>query len=70
MQGIRADEHPKVYTQIDVLYRVRGKHVAPQAVERAIELSTTRYCPVMAMLGQVATIHTRSAIEEEGEGTS
>ena len=70
VQGIRADQHPKVYTQIDVLYQVRGKTVAPQAVERAIELSTTRYCPVMAMLGKVAEIHTRYDIEEEGEGTS
>jgi putative redox protein len=70
VQGIRADQHPKVYTQINVLYRVSGKNVDSQAVERAIELSRTRYCPVMAMLGKVAEIHTRYNIEEEGEGTS
>jgi putative redox protein len=70
VQGIRADQHPKVYTQIDVLYSVRGKNVDSQAVERAIQLSRTRYCPVMAMLGKVAEIHTRYNIEEEGEGTS
>ena len=69
VQGVRADQHPKVYTQIDVLYRVRGKNVDSQAVERAIELSRTRYCPVMAMLGKVAEIHTRYDIKEEGEGT-
>lgn len=70
VQGIRANQHPRVYTQIDVLYRVRGKNVDPQAVERAIDLSRTRYCPVIAMLGKVAEIHTRYDIEEEGEGTS
>jgi putative redox protein len=70
VQGIRANQHPRVYTQIDVLYSVRGKNVDSQAVERAIELSRTGYCPVMAMLGKVAEIRTRYDIEEEGEGTS
>ncbi len=70
VQGVRADQHPKVYTQIDVLYRVWGKSVDSQAVERAIELSRTRYCPVIAMLGKVAEIHTRYDIKEESEGRS
>src|SRR5579884_4036640 len=34
VQGRRAEQHPKVYTQIDVLYRVRGNGVDPQAIER------------------------------------
>src|SRR5579885_2170662 len=59
VQGSRADEHPKVYTQIEVLYRVRGNNVSPQAVERSIELSKTRYCPVMATLSKVAEVSTR-----------
>jgi len=65
VQGSRADEHPKVYTQIEVLYRVRGNNVSPQAVERSIELSRTRYCPVMATLSKVAEVSTRYEIEEE-----
>ena len=67
VQGSRAEQHPKVYTQINVLYRVRGNNVDPQAVERAIELSTTRYCPVIGMLGKVAEVTTRYEIEEETE---
>jgi putative redox protein len=67
VQGSRAEQHPKVYTQIDVLYRVRGNNVDPQAVERAIELSKTRYCPVIGMLGKVAEVTTRYEIEEETE---
>jgi len=67
VHGRRADQHPKVYTQIEVLYRVRGNAVDPQAVERAIELSKTRYCPVIGMLGKVAEITTRYEIEEEAE---
>jgi putative redox protein len=67
VQGSRAEQHPKIYTQFDVLYRVRGHNVDPQAVERSIELSTTRYCPVIGMLGRVAEVTTRYEIEEETE---
>lgn len=64
VQGIRAERHPKVYTQIEVFYRVRGTHVDPHAVERAIELSRTQYCPVIATLSRVGEVTTRYKIEE------
>ena len=67
VQGRRAEQHPKVYTHINVLYRVRGNNVDSQAVERSIELSKTRYCPVIGMLGKVAEVTTRYEIEEETE---
>jgi len=63
VQGSRADQHPRVYTRFEVLYRVRGTNIDPQAVARAIELSTTRYCPVIGLLGKVAEIATRFEIE-------
>jgi len=63
VQGSRADQHPRVYTRFDVLYRVRGTNIDPQAVARAIELSTTRYCPVIGLLGKVAEVATHSEIE-------
>ena len=63
VQGSRANQHPKVYTRFEVLYRVRGTHIDPQAVARAIELSTTRYCPVIGLLGKVAEVATRYEIE-------
>ena len=67
VQGSQADKHPRVYTQIEVLYRVRGQNVDPQAVGRAIELSATRYCPVIAMLGKVAELTTSYEAEGENE---
>ena len=63
VQGSRADQHPRVYTRFEVLYRVRGTNIDPQAVARAIELSTTRYCPVIGLLGKVAEVDTRYEIE-------
>ena len=63
VQGSRANQHPRVYTHFDVLYKVRGATIDPQAVARAIELSTTRYCPVIGLLGQVVEVATRYEIE-------
>ena len=63
-RGSRVDEHPKIYETIEVVYRVRGKVVDPKAVERAIELSETRYCPAIAMVGKAARIESRYEIEE------
>lgn len=67
VQGSRVDQHPRVYTRIEVLYRVRGQNIDPQAVARSIELSATRYCPVIAMLGKVAEVTTHYQVEEETE---
>ena len=63
-RGSRVDEHPKVYGAIEVIYRVRGKDIDPGAVARAIELSETRYCPAVAMVGKAARIDSRYEIEE------
>jgi putative redox protein len=60
----RAEEHPKIYTEIHLEFVVTGEGVDPQAVERSIELSYTKYCPASAMLSEVAEITTSYRIEE------
>ena len=52
----RADSHPKVYTSIHVEYVAYGEGVEENALERAIELSETRYCSVSAMLRESSEI--------------
>ena len=44
------EEHPQVYTKINLEFIFYGKSVAEKDVERAIELSLTKYCSVTAML--------------------
>ena len=51
----RAADHPKVYTQIKLVYRVRGK-VTHKAMEDAVRLSKEKYCSVSAMLEKTARI--------------
>ena len=44
------DEHPKVYSEIRLTYRIFGENVDQKKVERAITLSQDKYCGVSAML--------------------
>jgi putative redox protein len=62
--GSRALEHPKVFTEVELEYVVRGKNIDPQAVERAIELSLTKYCSVNIMLEKALKLTHRYRIEE------
>ena len=68
VEAQRAEEHPKVFTGAVIRYLVSGQGVDEAAVLRAIELSTQRYCPAQAMLGQVFPIDLRYALYEMGEG--
>ena len=66
VEAEHAATHPKVYTKIHVEYIVHGKDIAPDAVERAIGLSETKYCSAMAMLRQTAEItHSYRIVEDK-----
>lgn len=53
--GQRRDEHPTVFTAIELHYDLQGDGLDAACVERAIALSEDKYCPVWAMLkGSVA----------------
>lgn len=60
----RAEDHPKVFTSAEIVYKVIGTKVNPASVERAIELSNTKYCPAFAMLSKAFPITTRYEIVE------
>jgi len=59
----RADEHPKIFTDIVVEYVFSGKDLDPEAIKRAIELSENKYCPAMAMLRKNSPIRTKITIK-------
>ncbi|RJQ41161.1 MAG: OsmC family peroxiredoxin [Anaerolineaceae bacterium] len=52
----RAEEHPKVFTHLTIEYVVSGKNVDRAAVERAVELSETKYCSAQAMFNKIVPI--------------
>lgn len=52
----RAETDPKVFTRIHFHFKVSGKSLKPEVVNRAIELSKDKYCSASIMLGKTATI--------------
>jgi putative redox protein len=64
VRGVRAATHPQVFVEIAVEHTLTGHGLTQEAVDRAIALSSTRYCSVSAMLNKTATItHTTRLIE-------
>ena len=58
VRGKRAENPPRVYTEIHVEYILYGKGLKERDVEQAIRLSEEKYCSVGAMLGKTAQIQT------------
>lgn len=60
-----AEEHPQVFTKINLEYVFYGKNLPVKEIERAIELSQTKYCSVTAMLQKAMPVeHTYRIVEE------
>jgi len=58
VEGVRAQFHPNVYTDITIRHIVTGLNIPEEAVQRSIELSEEKYCSAYAMLRQAARIST------------
>ena len=52
----RAEEYPKVFTNIHVHFILSGKQLNPSKVDKAIKLSAEKYCSASIMIGKTATI--------------
>jgi putative redox protein len=65
VSGIQADEHPRIFTSVDVEHIVTGVSLEAAKVQRAVELSATRYCPVSATLAGVGTVQHRATIRSQ-----
>ncbi|MDJ1159635.1 OsmC family protein [Chelatococcus sp. SYSU_G07232] len=71
VEAERAETDPKVFTRIHITYRVSGRGLARDKVERAIELSKEKYCSASIMLGQVAEItHDLVLTDESAEAAA
>jgi len=52
----RADDHPKVFTSVKLVYTVRGRKLNRALVERAVSLSDEKYCSATAMVKKSANV--------------
>ena len=64
---LRAEQNPEppsYFTRVEIKHRLRGD-IDPEAVEKAIHLSETKYCSVGAMISRTAKIETTFEILPE-----
>ncbi|MFN8289860.1 MAG: OsmC family protein [Chitinophagaceae bacterium] len=57
VEAEQTDEHPKVYRDINVIYRLKTDPANADKVKKAIDLSLDKYCGVSAMLKKNSPIH-------------
>ncbi|MBF8295990.1 MAG: putative redox protein [Bacteroidetes bacterium] len=67
VKGVEREEHPRIFTGIHVEYVFYGDGINPADIERALELSDTKYCSVSAILRASAPITHSYRIESSVE---
>jgi putative redox protein len=67
VRGKRADQHPRVFTEIEVVYLLWGDQIDRKAVEQAIQLSEEKYCSASIMLRASAQIRSSFQLLTPGE---
>lgn len=60
----QTDEDPKVYKDIHLVYRFKGKDLPLNNLNRAISLSMEKYCGVSAMLEKATPITYEIVLED------
>mgnify|MGYP000679810329 CR=1 FL=1 len=56
LSATRAEEDPKVFTNIHMTFVVTGKNLDLNRVQKAVDLSHDKYCSATIMLGKTAAI--------------
>jgi len=64
VEGDVSEDHPKRFERMKVIYRVKGKGVNRKNVEKAVNLSSTKYCGVSANYSKAFPITHEIIIEE------
>lgn len=59
VEPVRRQEHPRVFTRLDLTYYLEGADLDEASVARAVHLSHEKYCSVSAMLSATVEIGSR-----------
>jgi len=65
VNGQKAEDYPKKFTDITIEFIVKGRNISEDAVKRAIDLSMDKYCSVKATLEGTAKINFSYRIVQE-----
>lgn len=61
----RREEHPRAFLRIDLKHVIQGRNISAKSVERAIALSTDKYCSAVATVRPTAQIVTTYEIKSD-----
>ena len=64
VQGDVADEHPKHYTSMHVIYEFKGKNLPLDKLEKALKMSEETYCGVGALYRKAIEVTSEIRIVE------
>ncbi len=64
ISGKRRNEHPRVYSSVEILYRFSGKNLDYETIKKAVKLSLNKYCPVAVMVKGTGEIRYRIELNE------
>lgn len=64
VNGERAEEHPRVFTKVDMTFIFEGNDLRHKPLEDAVRLSLERYCSVAGMVSKTAEINWTVEIAE------
>lgn len=67
VRGTQETDPPWRFTDIHLVYRLRGRGLKPEAVDKAIELAEGKYCSVSASLKPQVNITWESELLPEAE---
>ncbi|KLU67757.1 MULTISPECIES: OsmC family protein [Desulfosporosinus] len=65
VEGERASDHPKVFKDIEVVYKFWGKSLPEDKLRRAVQLSMEKYCSVANMIDKAADLTYRIEVNPE-----
>lgn len=51
------EEHPKRYTEMSVIYELKGDNLEYEKIEKAVKLSQEKYCGVLAFYKEVIKVN-------------
>ncbi|KGK89859.1 OsmC-like protein [Desulfosporosinus sp. HMP52] len=56
VEGERASDHPRVFKDIELVYKFWGDSLVKEKLERAVQLSMEKYCSIANMIDKAANL--------------
>jgi len=63
VEGFLTEEHPRIYHQVKITYKIKLAEADQPKMEKAVRLSEDKYCGVMAMFKAFAKVETEIQYE-------